>query len=451
MAEARNPYPIVSWYEPVRRWPTHVGSLPWLIAINVVISASSLATNVMLANVLGASTYGELVYALAIGAIGVALVMCGLDRSWIRELVAVANSDRLVSVVSAGVILRAVMLIPFASIVAGAVFWLPEPHALSWPAVLVALAATIQALSLKDLYDVWGASKRHSIYQLIERLVYFAAVWLVLITSGEQTSVLMIGALMLASALSGIGLQYYWAGRRLPFRFGEDTASLAWKFLKNGRWLWLASLASLCWPALSRIVLKHLSGNEDVGAFGAAWNLVVITLLFCAQIGRIFTPRLARLCLDDASLDERMRVLRVYVTLCVLPAAACGIPALVAPRRLLNLLFEAEYAIAAGQLRIIGIYVIVVGFGYAFGQYLICTRRDRAYAAGVIGSAVLSMLLYIPFISAWSGAGAAWVLLLSHGTACLYYAAVGLTDLRRALKAQPKPNNLREFPGTTAA
>ena len=109
-----------------------------------------------------------------------------------------------------------------------------------------------------------------------------------------------------------------------------------------------------------------------------------------------------------------MRFILQYWGLLLLAGAVVGLPAIIAPSFLLGIVAP-EYSEGATALRVLGLYVIILGGGQMAAQYLIAVRRERSFALVTIAAGLLGIVLLMVLVPRWSATGASFAVLLSHG------------------------------------
>jgi len=295
-----------------------------------------------------------------------------------------------------------------------------QVNRLGFIGALIVFIQGVQALNLASMYDALDRMKRHAVFLLIERCFYFGSVWTFVWLFRDSLSIPVIAIFMLFSTFIGLTLQYSYSSFKLYFRINRNSMMLAIHLLKKNLWVWSAVLATLSFGGLSKIILKHISGSNELGDYSVAWQVVPLASIFITQIGRIGNPRLARVLQPATSRNKKIRFLLRYTILSTIAGTIIGMPAILFPGHILQI-FRPEYATAAFPLRIFGGYVIIISLGQVATQYLIAVHKELIYSMVVILSGVLSLFLYHLFIPLWSATGAALAVFFSHGTAIIIY------------------------------
>jgi hypothetical protein len=197
----------------VRRQRGRLNNLAVLLVANVFTAGVGFVTTVTIANTLGAARFGELAYALAIGGILAVNVRFGMDRSLIRDLA--HYPERFNETLAASLLARGLLLV-FS--LGGLVVLAALPIAgleLSWGMLLVIAATALNPLQIANVFDIWEVQGRHALYGCLERGLYFALVWAVVLAAPERLGLAWIGLAALATTLLYLFVQYRYAWNRL--------------------------------------------------------------------------------------------------------------------------------------------------------------------------------------------------------------------------------------------
>lgn len=402
----------------IRERGADINSYLSLVGVNFILAGFSFATTLVLANLLGREGFGNLSYALAIGGYCLSLAYCGLEQTLVRDLV--QSPESFGEVFSASLLLRGCLLaVALTGILVLNVFS-PPGDRLSAAGVLIVMTEGIRALCMSEVYDAWSNSRRNTLYLLAERCIYFASIWGVILVFKDRLSLGTIALFMCSSMLLGLVLQYRWALPRLRLFLNRSIAARAGRMLLGNLWVWSAVLATLSFGTLSKIVLRHIDGSAELGGYSVAWQVVPLGLILISQAARLGKPYMAKMAINDHSFSERVHFLLRYGALAILAGSIIGLPAILFPGAILRI-FRPEYASVEGALRILGVYVILLGIGQVAAQYLIAVRKERTYGLVVMITGVLSIALYSVCIPRWSAEGAALAVVLAHGTAITLY------------------------------
>jgi PST family polysaccharide transporter len=401
------------------------------VLVSFVTAGLQFVTMVKIANIWGRAAFGDLAYALVIGTYGAAIVQYGLNRTFVRDLIHFPN--RFGELVAASLVLRSLIL---ALVFLGLVGWniiMGSSYSLSWGLIAIIIAVCMASLSLQSVYDVWDKMVRHAVYNLLRRSVYFVIVWTFIVILPHKLSITLIGVAMLLSALIGMGIEYYWAISRIKFDKNLNIRKTVTAMAKDNVWVSLAAIGCLSFAGLNQLILKHVSGSAELGGYSACWQIVLMAMLLLTQIARIGKPAMARYTDNNSEISaHRLHFFLRYSGVTFAVAACIGLPSMLFPKIIMGTLFQPEYISAAGTLRILGAYIMILSIGIVASQYILSVRMEKTYFASVVAGGCLSIVLCFILIPKWSGLGAALSLLISHGVAMGLYLLAAVNHIRKS-------------------
>jgi O-antigen/teichoic acid export membrane protein len=394
-------------------------NLSVLVFVNFLIAGVGFVTQVKIANTLGRENFGLLAYGLAIAAYGGVVIRFGLDRTLVRDLI--HYPQRVGELVAASLVLRWVL---FAFVVSALLAWRLAARAasdMSWGLLLVIVGNSMMSMDLQPVYDSWHAMSRHAVYNLVQRSLYFAVIWAVIITEPARLGIPWIGVASMGSVICYLALQHRWAMSRLsiPVSRGEVFRAAA-RMAKGNLTVWLASVGVLSSAGLNQLILKHYHGAAELGGYAAAWQMVSLATMLLNQVARIGNPLTAQITRDGVRSAERCRFLAKYACVMALTAAPVSLAAVCFPQTIMWTLFRPEYAPAATVLRVLGAYMLVYAVGLVASQFVVSTRLEKTYFVSVLVGGILSVVACLLFIPPLGANGAGLALLISAS------AAVGL-------------------------
>ncbi len=317
----------------------NIQNLSVLVLVNSIIGMMSFVTKVKLANTLGKANFGLLTYGFAIGTYGWTIIFFGLNRTFVRDLIHFPKREG--QLVASSCLLRGCL---FLVVTLALIIWKvfsPTASDLTWGVVLVALGQSMFGFELRAGYDSWGKMGRHAVYNLIQRCLYFAAVWLMIILAPKSVSVFWIGIFTIAAIMFYLLLQYRWALNRIDF--GGTSKSLVNDMLslaRNNLVIWCSCLGCLSFGAINQIILKFYGGKESLGCYAAAWQFVPMVILFLGQIARLGNPATARITKPDISKSARIKFLVKYSTVLFLVVFPVCLATIVWPEFILGLIYK---------------------------------------------------------------------------------------------------------------
>lgn len=399
---------------------SRLGSLSVLLLVRFITAGLGFVTTIKIANSLGKAMYGELAYALALGAYGEVIVRCGLNRTLIRDLI--HDQDRFDVLVLASIAMRVIL---FVLVAFGLILWRVAGggvNTLPWVVVSLVLLKSMLSLDLQPVYDAWHQFKRHAAYALVERCLYFACIWTALLVCPTAFGLGWIALATVIPMVFYLTVQYRWAFRRILTRMDVFLVTrTALLLLKQNVVMWIATVTALSFTSFNQIVLRHLKGAQELGGYAVAWQLVVVADILVMNISRIGNPAAARITRAGTSALARRRFMAKYIAVMLLAALPMCLPALICPELILRVLFRPEYLSAAPIMRVLGVYVLLLSTGIAASQYIISARMDRTYLASVIVGGIFTIALNLLLIPKMAGLGAALSLIIGHGVSMMFY------------------------------
>ena len=391
----------------------NLNRLSVLVIVSLTAAGLGFVTSVKIANTLGKADFGLFAYAFAIAAYGGAIIRFGFERTLVRDLIHFPKRQG--QLVASSLLVRCFL---FLIVTLALVIWKlfsPAISDLTWGVVLVVLGQSMLGLELKAVYDSWGRMSRHAVYNLIQRCLYFSAVWLMVILAPKSFSVFWLGVFTIVAVIFYIILQCNWAFKRIDFSgikksIFHNTLILA----KGNLIIWFATLGALSFGVVNQLILKFYCGKESLGGYAAAWQIVAIATLFLTQISRIGNPATARITKPGISKRDKIRFLVKYSAVMLLVVCPVSLVTTVWPESILRLIYRPEYASGAGALRVMGFYLLVVSIAFVAGQYLVSTRLEKLYFRNIIIGGLVSVTFSFILIPKHGGLGAILSLLIAH-------------------------------------
>lgn len=395
-------------------------NLSVLILVNALIMGIGFFTRVKIANIVGIEVFGQMAYGLALGQLGAVVVRFGLDKTLVRDLI--HFPDRFGKTVASSIALRGVI---FLFVLFGFFFWklcFPNTTDLMWGVIAIAVTRCLMALDLQSVYDTWQKTNRHAVYNFIQKCIYFSIIWAVALHSPSKLSLNLIGFTMMTAILLYLFMQYRWAFRREVFLdFRESIFGLALSMGKRNFLVCLSAFTGIAFGTMNQIILKFYCGTIELGGYAAAWQITLFTTILLLQVSRIAKPVTASVTRQGVDRKKRIEYLLKYSALIILLVTPICIPSVFFPKMILTILFRPEYASAAEILRVMGIYILIIGIGLVSSEYIIAKRMEKLYLASNFLGSGLSVVLCFVLIPKFSGLGAALSLLIGHGISMCFY------------------------------
>ena len=409
----------------------HVQNLSVLVCFNFLVAGLGFITKVKIANTLGKANFGLFAYGLAIASYGAAIIGFGFNRTLVRDLIHFPKRQG--QLVASSLLLRSFMFLVVTLALLIWKFFSPAVSDLTWGVVLLVFGQSMLGLELKAVYDSWGKMSRHAVYNFIQRCVYFAAVWLMIILSPKSLNVFWLGIFTIATLTFYMILQCKWAFNRIDFGgISRSILSATLALARDNLIIWFSALGCLSFGVVNQLILKFYEGKESLGGYAAAWQIITIAMLFLNQVARIGNPATARITKPGIEKTNRIKFLVKYSAVMFFVVFPVCLATIIFPEMILRLIYKPEYVSAAGTLRIMGVYMMIYSFGFVASQYIVSARMEKIYFAIVIIGGCLSIVLCFILIPRFSSLGAALSLLISHGAAMGLYMLAAVNHIRKS-------------------
>jgi O-antigen/teichoic acid export membrane protein len=413
----------------IRSQRNRLKNLSALLLANFIIMGLGFTTRVIIANSMGKGLFGEIAYGMAIGTFGMVFIRFGQDRTLVRDLI--HRPDEFGKLVAGSLLLRCLI---FGASMFGLLVWQVttwRTRTVSLGVIAIAVSYFLLALDLQAVYDSWRQMKRHALYNLMQKILYFSIIWVTFLFSPKRLTINLVGYSMLVTSVLYLAMQHRWAVRRIEFPHAQDRLiEVALSMGRGNLTVFLAAIGGLLIGTLNQLILRNLGGNEELGGYAASWQIAMVVISVLTQVSRIGGPETARVTVSCTKKAERVLFLAKYSGVMLIIAAPVAIPMMIIPGKILEILFSPEYASAAGCMSVMGAYLMVLAVGMVSEQYLISNRLERLYLGSVMSGGFLSIFLCIALIPKLSELGAAVALLVSHGTSLSLCTWGMLNDVR---------------------
>lgn len=387
-----------------------------------------MATQVKLANYLGASVYGIYAYCVAIGEVGAMFVRYGRNKTMVRDLI--QNPEKRDTLVVSTFFLSIINLALFLAITFA--FHKPLDIEVNWTYLLLIMSPCLASLTLGPLYESLRMMSWSSIYGLLQKFAFLAAIWTLLFTQ-IHVSLFSIGAIVVSSWLIVYILEYYEVITQLHINFIQKVKLRElWNLYKENFVIFLSCVTGVAFGPLIRMILNNYTDSTSVGIYAAGLQIYHICLFLNTQISRVGNPMMAQAGRDDCPASKRRKLVMRYTFVMLATSIPFAMPMLLCPGLLTGLLFTEEYAPLAKYLPILAIYLIAITVGVVYTQFLISNRRDKTYFTIYVTTALSTIIVSYWLIPIYGLLGAFIALCIPHSIGCLLYIIFSLPYLKNS-------------------
>jgi O-antigen/teichoic acid export membrane protein len=400
------------------------------------------------APVLGTTSFGRFVFASTV----TALLALGTDLGlgvWTTRALARhhGDGDRVVRV---GLALRALASIPYVLAVAALASFTARGEARIAMALL-GVAALVNAFldhfgAVLRGYERFGDEARLN----AARAILTAAAGLAALTLRSVHGTPLAGlcaALAVANVISfaygAITLSRLQLLRRsAPGNAGANVdRRAAWAALRESLPIWVAGLLSLLYFKVDTLFVRSMSGEAELGAYGAAYKLFEGAMIVPAVVLAVAFPQLARAYADppvQRRLERRVAVLLLGLGLAAGAACFFGRAPLVA------VLFGRGFGRAQDSLRVLALGLPLVFLNFGLTHFLLARDRGRVTTWLSLMMLAVTVALDLALIPRGAGPGAARATVLAE----VALTAGCLAALRATAPPARTPPSVRAIPRT---
>jgi len=411
-----------------------------LVLVNYVIIVIGFLTKIVIANTMGKAAFGQIAYATALGTYGMVIARYSQERTLVRDVIQRPHDT--LRIIPGSLVLRITIL--FILMLLYGTWFLLFEHRSGYN--MLAITAIVMsnwllAMDLQGYYDAVNKIKVHALFNLMQKIVNFAAIWIVFIFFKESFNLTIVGFSMLSAALLYIYMQHSWVVKRLKLEWSFSTiVSMPVIILKKNSILFLSTLGGLFIGTFNQITLEFYGGAEELGTYSAAWQFVTIVMTMLLQIARVGNANIAKISIIGTENSVKRNFVFKYSTVMFLLVAPVSILMIFSPNFLINLFYKPEYLTATTCMPVFGVYLILLAFGMIAEQYIISSHKEKIYFVGVGVGTLMSIITCMFLVPVYHSLGAAISLLISHGIVliicvCYMYIDIFSCKLRNEVTA----------------
>lgn len=378
-----------------------------------VTASSTLVVTVYLGRVLGPEGFGVLNWGAAALAFFVLLPNLGLNVLGVREVA--RNSEKVVYLVDRVLTLR--LLLATLALVGylGMVGLLDKPMSFKLVVAVQGFVLYGHAISLEWVFE---GTQRMRLLAFRNVIVAAFSLGGVLLLVRNADDLLWAAVLTVAPIL--LGNLWFFSLYVREFTTPKPTVdSAAWAGLaRSGVPIALSLFMTAVYASTDQVMLGLFRSDAEVGAYGAAYRLVVAAMIPTSIVLQAFMPTLSQSLGDLAAMRHRGRQFMSALLAIGFPLAALGVG--MAPE--LMKIYGSAYAEASGTLAILLGTVALSYVGVGLGRTLVAWNREQLYLWALGGGAVFNVVANYLVIPAHGYAGAAWMTLASEALALVVVA-----------------------------
>jgi len=359
-------------------------------------------TNIKLANVLGASLFGLYSYYLAIGEVGANWTRYGMHKTQIRDLVQFPERSK--SIITNTVCLSGINLSIFMAVVI--VFHSALDFDINYSSILLILSPAIVSLDFQPVYESLNMMSWHSIYYLLQKIIFLAGVWLIFLIKID-VGLIYIGIFSFLSWAIVVLMQFNEVFSSFKISVSNDfSLKSLLKLYKSNFFIALSCLIGVAFGPLIRLILQKYVDSTAVGIYSAGFQIYLMSQFILHQISRVGNPMMAEIGKDGSEYKRNRQLLKKYSIAMICSAIPFFLPLVMMPSFITNLLFSEEYLGLCRILPFFGAYLLAMAIGVVYEQLLISLRKDRYYFSIYVCGALVTIItgfILIPYYGVLGG------------------------------------------------
>lgn len=388
-----------------------------LSGAHIIVAVLGFATQMELASKISHYIYGEMAFGISIGIWCQVIVRMGYDRTLSRDIFETSKKEiRSNAVIFESLHTRLVALAIVA--ISTVIFSLYVKINIS--VLLIALSNVFIAFDIHPWFDLKGHTPTHIKFHVFGRLIYFAAVWSVLVFF-DDISLEQIALFSIISASIPILLQYRFWLKTVGVTFRELLLGLVrWqpKFptdTKNRLYLLSSTLLALASWRFPDLYLGILGKFQDLAGYSIYLQIMIFEFTILDQILRLYRIKFN---VDFRTSEFKVLYKRAFRELLAV-SAGLSLTLVIGTYIATRYVLPAHYAWITDLYLGGTIIIFAYGIGGLWSMLLIQNKQEFQYTAGVIAGSVACVASGIPFVYLWGARGA--ILCAAFGVTTMAY------------------------------
>ncbi len=373
----------------------------WIIVCKAAQALLQLVVGMLCARYLGPANYGIINYAASIVSFVLPLMKLGLDSTLVHELIAapekegeIMGTSLLMNLISsAGCCLG---IAAFVSVVNAG-----DPTVI-WVCILYSLSIFFTAI---EMMQYWFQYRLLSKYSSIVMLISYgvASLYKILLLAGGKSVFWFALTNSLDFGIIGFSLLAIYR------RKADQALSVSWErvqsLFRNSRYYIFASLMVVVYHHTDHIMITTMIGNEENGFYSAAITCATIAQFVYNAIIDSFRPLILSAKKENSG-EYETHVARLYGIITYATLAQSLVFTLFA-RRIIRVLYGAEYAAAVPVLQVLVWYLVFSVMGTVRNVWILAEGKQKYLPWINLTGAVVNIVLNFFFIRLWGAWGAA--------------------------------------------
>ena len=267
-----------------------------------------------------------------------------------------------------------------------------------WKIAIASLALStlfLNAVNPGSLFDSFNLSRYDALLHLSATALYAVAAACALMLFGVRYLPLIVLLSVLSQLVYTILGNWLFQKRISSFHPSVSIAVVK-RLVGEGKTIVWARLMAQVYTNMDLIMIGILLGDRAVGYYAIAYKLLFAAIALNSAIHRVFLPLISEVRDDLERLKMRLEHFGKLLSFTSLPIAIFGIAF---ADKIVLLFYTDKYAPSIPVLRILFLYVAIVGIGSIFGTTLFSLGKNREYTTGITLGAISNIALNLILIS----------------------------------------------------
>ena len=381
----------------------------FLLSGNLLNKVLSFLMGILLANYLGPEGYGKYAYAFALVTLFVFVPDLGIPQLTIRDVArdkGLANQYLVNSI-----FLRGIISLLVVGVLIGVALLLEDSRETIYLVALISLSLIF--ISISNSFEVICSAFQRMQYTAfmsnLKNILLLAGVGLIIFM---RKGLIEVGILYLSTSVLVAGL-FYLVLRSRIIKPKLEVDLKFWKSLmKRGLPFALAGIFFTVYFKIDSVMLRFISGNEEVGLYNAAYNLIYALSFIPASITAAIFPRLSEdYIYDRGSLRLGVEKSLKYLLVISLPLTVGGS---LLSRSIILTIYHSSYLLSAAIFQILILSLVLIWMNVC--MFVSLNSADRQTVVTKISGAgcLFNIGLNSFMIPLWGARGAAMATLLTE-------------------------------------
>jgi len=352
--------------------------------------------------VLGPDGIGITSFAISFSAFFIILSSLGIPIYGIREIAKCReNKERLSKTFSELVLIQSIWSV-FVIIIYAIILLVTDTYKDEMNLKYLSFVHILSGIGLLNWF--FQGIENYKYISIVNFIVKVLAIILLFILVSKESDYWLYYLIFVLSALMAMIINFYYSFKFVKISFKNLNLK---RHLTPVLVLFSTQLAISLYVNLDLVMLKYLSGDEQVGYYTVAIKVVKTTLLVVSSLGAVLIPRIALL-IEQQKKDKVKKLIEKSVQFVLLLAFPIMIGFGMLSKDIVLLFAGDKFLYATTLMYFLLPLVLLIGMSNIFGlQILVPSNKENKLLIGVLVGAILNFSFNLLLIPIYNANGAA--------------------------------------------